>query len=613
MVIGNDHVKVTDFGIARILRTGATLNTRTGATMGTPLYMAPEQIEGQKVDGRADIYSFGAVLYQMVTGRPPFEGADPLTIAFKHVHKAPLPPCDINAHLPEEWEGVILKALAKDPKHRFQTVAALEEAIAPLPVAAQPASRPRSHMPREDEAARKDMSEVSLQQEAQTLLDQGRTKELAHDFRGALHDYRAALTVAPSGPLRDELESGVARVTEKMVGVPRAGGPEPSAISQAPDARVERPAAETSPQPSARTEGPVEEAPQSRVSELQVQTSARRFPARPAVLAGGGALLLLVAVGAFFDLSRSGSKSPSTALPPRATAVQPTVPAGTPAGARHFVATIWGSRGSAPGQFIDPLGVAVDSAGNVFVADTGNNRIQMLSSTGRYRRSGLDTRHFSQPYGVAVDAQGDIYVSEGGTNRVDKLSASGKLLARWGGKGSGPGRFDGPGGIAVDAKGNVYVSDIGNNRVQKFSPTGTLLSQYGSTGSGPGQFNKPAGLAVDKNMTLYVGDRNNFRVQKIAKDGAPLAQWGQQGNGPGQFDVVDGVALDSRGNIYVVDSGNNRIQELSPAGRPLAHFGSAGSALGQFMRPEGLAIDFRGNLYVADADNNRIVKLSPTR
>jgi hypothetical protein len=132
MVVGDDHVKVTDFGIARILRSGGTLNTATGTSIGTPLYMAPEQIEGAKVDGRADIYSLGTVLYQMVTGQPPFQGDDPLTVAFKHVHKAPQPPSELNANVPEDWEGLILKCLAKDPGDRFQTAAALQEAMVTL-------------------------------------------------------------------------------------------------------------------------------------------------------------------------------------------------------------------------------------------------------------------------------------------------------------------------------------------------------------------------------------------------------------------------------------------------------------------------------------------------
>jgi serine/threonine-protein kinase len=100
MVVGDDHVKVTDFGIARILRSGGTLNTATGTSIGTPLYMAPEQIEGTRIDGRADIYSLGTVMYHLVTGHPPFEGQDPLTVAFKHVHRPPQPPRELNADVP---------------------------------------------------------------------------------------------------------------------------------------------------------------------------------------------------------------------------------------------------------------------------------------------------------------------------------------------------------------------------------------------------------------------------------------------------------------------------------------------------------------------------------
>jgi serine/threonine protein kinase len=118
MVIGDDHVKVTDFGIARVLR-GGTLSTKTGMSIGTPLYMSPEQIEAERVDGRSDIYSLGVVLYQMVVGRPPFEGRDPLSIAFKHVHIAPRPPSELNPDVPKAWEHMILTMLAKDPAKRY--------------------------------------------------------------------------------------------------------------------------------------------------------------------------------------------------------------------------------------------------------------------------------------------------------------------------------------------------------------------------------------------------------------------------------------------------------------------------------------------------------------
>ena len=128
-------VKVTDFGIARILRKEQTLLTitTTGMTLGTPSYMSPEQVEGREVDSRTDIYALGAVLFEMTTGRPPFEGEDALSIAVKHVHESPVPPSHVNPQLPHEWDRVILKSLAKDPGQRYQQVVDMAHAIEALP------------------------------------------------------------------------------------------------------------------------------------------------------------------------------------------------------------------------------------------------------------------------------------------------------------------------------------------------------------------------------------------------------------------------------------------------------------------------------------------------
>jgi serine/threonine protein kinase/class 3 adenylate cyclase len=148
IITSGDQVKVTDFGIARILRPDATMQTlqSTGMTLGTPLYMAPEQIEGKKVDGRADVYALGAVLYQMVTGHPPFEGTDPVTIAYKQVHEAPHQPTQVAAALPPDWEETILHCLAKSPDERFPSAAAMEEAIESL--STEPFRQTETRLPR---------------------------------------------------------------------------------------------------------------------------------------------------------------------------------------------------------------------------------------------------------------------------------------------------------------------------------------------------------------------------------------------------------------------------------------------------------------------------------
>ena len=114
----NDHVKVTDFGIARAANTQENL-TQTGAVMGTATYFSPEQAQGYGVDPRSDVYSLGVVLYEMVTGKPPFAGDNPVTIAYKHVREQPVPPRQINPAIPASFEAIVLQAMAKDPDDRY--------------------------------------------------------------------------------------------------------------------------------------------------------------------------------------------------------------------------------------------------------------------------------------------------------------------------------------------------------------------------------------------------------------------------------------------------------------------------------------------------------------
>jgi Tol biopolymer transport system component/predicted Ser/Thr protein kinase len=119
---------LTDFGLARIMESSEQL-TATGVGVGTPAYMAPEQGQGLKIDHRSDIYSLGVMLYEMVTGRVPYEAETPMAVVIKHI-TAPLPlPSSVKPDVPPQVERVILKAMAKDPDDRFQTVGEMVTAL----------------------------------------------------------------------------------------------------------------------------------------------------------------------------------------------------------------------------------------------------------------------------------------------------------------------------------------------------------------------------------------------------------------------------------------------------------------------------------------------------
>ncbi|MBM3476011.1 MAG: hypothetical protein FJX75_22305 [Armatimonadetes bacterium] len=291
---------------------------------------------------------------------------------------------------------------------------------------------------------------------------------------------------------------------------------------------------------------------------------------------------------------------------------------GASAHASYQFVTEWGSRGSGDGRFVSPQGIAVDGAGNVYVADTWNHRIQKFDGSGafltKWGSEGTGDGQFSFPSSIAVGTSGNVYVADTDNHRIEKFDGSGTFLAAWGVEGSGDGEFRGPRGIAVDATGNVYVGERLNYRVQKFDGSGTFLTTWGSFGTGDGQFHFPEGVAVDAAGNVYVADAASDRIQKFDGNGTFVSKWGSRGSGDGQFYNPCGVAVDAAGNVYVTDV-NLRVQKFDGNGAFLTKWGAQGTGRGEFGWVNALAVDFAGNVYVADTGNCRVQKfadLSPT-
>ncbi len=369
-----------------------------------------------------------------------------------------------------------------------------------------------------------------------------------------------------------------------------------------------------------------------------------------------------------------------------------------------------GLEGHGAGQLNIPAGVATDSSGDVYVADSGNERIDEFSSTGSFIEAfgwgvangmsqpetctstcqagiyGSGAGQFADPVGVATDSSGDVYVADRENERIDEFSSSGSFIEAFGWgvangmsqpetctstcqrglEGRGAGQLYAPKGVATDSSGDVYVADSGNERMDEFSAAGSFIQAYGwgvadgashfetctgtcqggIQGRGAGQLYVPAGVATDSSGDVYVADSDNIRIDEFSAAGSFIqaygwgvangmnqpetctstCQAGLPGAGAGQLEDPTGVATDSSGDVYVSDYGNARIDEFSAAGAFIEAFGWGvndgmnhfetctitcqdgidGEGAGQIYSPEGVATDSSGDVYLADSSQSRI-------
>ncbi|WP_197319517.1 Stk1 family PASTA domain-containing Ser/Thr kinase [Saccharomonospora sp. NB11] len=151
MITRTGAVKVMDFGIARAVHDGQAAMTQTAAVIGTAQYLSPEQARGETVDARSDVYSAGCVLYELVTGEPPFTGDSPVAVAYQHVREAPNPPSESNPAVSPELDAVVLMALAKSTSERYQSAAEMRSDLVRTLSGQRPAAPMAGAVPVEDE------------------------------------------------------------------------------------------------------------------------------------------------------------------------------------------------------------------------------------------------------------------------------------------------------------------------------------------------------------------------------------------------------------------------------------------------------------------------------
>lgn len=264
----------------------------------------------------------------------------------------------------------------------------------------------------------------------------------------------------------------------------------------------------------------------------------------------------------------------------------------------------WGGFGTTPGAFDEPYDIAISPAGEVYVTDTRNNRIQVFDRSGAFRRQwgsmGPGNGQFVFPTGIAFGPDGNVYVTDTNRWRVQVFSPDGTFLRKWGTVGTGASQFRSPWGIDVDTDGLVYVSDIQNSRVTVFTPDGTYVRTIHMVSTGCNN------LALDHYGHLWTADNQNNVIVEYTTAGAQVGVFG--GQRMGSLYVPTGIAIDPSGRVHVFDSGNHRVQVLSDTGAFLALWGDE-TVFPLYYR--GMEFDADGNLYLATPELNLVQVFTP--
>ena len=264
-------------------------------------------------------------------------------------------------------------------------------------------------------------------------------------------------------------------------------------------------------------------------------------------------------------------------------------------------------------------GLAMDPAGYVWAAEHEACRIEKFTHEGKsvmvLGKQGQGKLQFEKPDAVAVDSKGNIFVADTWNHRIQKISKSGQFLAWWGTKkwqiGVGDGEFFGPRGVAVDSAGNVYVTDTGNHRVQKFDNNGKFIKWWGGKGAENDRLNEPVGIAVDDKNFIYVADTHNRAIKKYNSDGGLVGKWPIEGWNELRITTMGFLACDGGGRVYASDNaaGISSVYVFADNGAFVGEWKKDNSQNQAFFGPSGLAADLKGGIFVADS-NNRIQRFS---
>ncbi|KPM51591.1 serine/threonine protein kinase [Frankia sp. R43] len=644
---------LTDVGVVGLVD-GTPL--ATGRIVGTAQYMAPEQITGGRLVPATDVYALAATLYELLTGAPPFGAGLTVPELFLHHCEVPAPPA---AGVAPPVAAVLARALAKDPGQRHRGAG---QFAVDLGLAAQAAygpdwmdhadvrllvstglrgSRPADGLDRASPAPASQIPAEPDPAQRTTRLGTG-----PHPLGAAPP---AVALVAPGG----DPAGPPPGVGDSPARGPRGSGPAPSADAVAMAGRGDSGAAGS----GADIDG-----------DLRGQSWTRRV----AILTAAAVTVAGVAAALTIPLSERGGQTvveatatrppsgPGTAAP---AAPDPPLPSPPPYAVTTVAGTgtagYGGDGGPAAAASVNaPFGLVADRAGNVYVADSGNNRVRRIAPDGTIVTvAGTGVKGFAGDGGPAVDAQlyqpsavtldrdGGLLIADTFNQRIRRVDAAGIITTV---AGNGEHSFSGdggpataaalwyPGGVAVDGNGTVFIADTANNRIRRVGSDGIITTLAGQDGEGSFGDGGPASrallafplaVALDRFGRLYIADTSNNRIRRIGLDGRieTVAGNGRPGlsgdGGPATKATLRsprGVTVDAAGTIYITDRTNRRVRRVDAAGVITTVAGTARPGRVEGVDPAALspdgqvALDPSGDLVVSDRRRNLVLRVDLT-
>lgn len=544
LLLENGRIKLMDFGVAR--HTGEVSKlTQAGTTLGTIAYISPEQLcDSRLVDGRSDLFSLGAMLYEMLTLRTPFDAGNVGGTIMKIMSEDPVPPRQMNPAIPPRLEAVIMRSLRKSPDERF-----------------------------------------------------GRANEMGQALVNALRSEAAAGGAAPR-----PVQLNVVTCRACGTAVPGGRGPCPKC------GRLQAPGAPAGPaQGGAAPLPPAGPLPSAAVGQGVGRPAAPRpgAPApRPAAPGGAGGAWPAQGTGHLPGAQPPAAAPIRPGFPARG-GTGPLGRAGKAVSGLRFLHS-FGAPGFGPGEFQQPRGMALDASKHLHVCDTDGGRIQVFDPQGVFLRElrpapGRDSFRF--PRSLAISStNGRLYVVDELDFRIYVLEPDGRQSMVWDRRRNPQEASVVPGRLTIGQTGTIYVSEPNARRVVMYTAT---HGPQGSLGS-PGELQSPSGLAVGPRAQLYVLDYGACKVQVYDSRGKGMASFGRRGAGLGEFAVPRDLVVDRLGFVFVADTLNHRVQVFGPDGQLITHVGSKGKGEGAFAGPEGLALSSDDLLYVSDRGNGRV-------